>query len=314
MQINNVSIKICEADITDLPVDAIVNAANNELRMGGGLALAIRNRGGAQIEAEAVALGPIPAGEAVVTGAGKLPARYVIHAATMGMDGKTGEELIRCACRNAFLRALELKVRSLALPALGCGVGRFPLVGCAKIMSQEILRVLRETRGGNSALKEIVLCLRGEEAFRIFEKQVQGYLRHVTQDLAWGPYVTADIIIEVEGGIVLVERSNPPWGLALPGGFVDFGESLETAAAREAREETGLELEDLRQFHTYSDPARDPRFHTVTTVFTARGIGIPKAGDDAAGVRVVPLTDLRQMKFAFDHDKVIGDYLGSRGL
>ncbi|NTV29664.1 MAG: NUDIX hydrolase, partial [Candidatus Omnitrophica bacterium] len=102
--------------------------------------------------------------------------------------------------------------------------------------------------------------------------------------MAWGPYICVDIIIEVDGGIVIIERSNPPFGWALPGGFVDRGESLETAARREAREETSLELEELKQFRTYSDPARDPRFHTITTMFTARGVGTPKAGDDAKGL------------------------------
>ncbi|NLE64722.1 MAG: NUDIX hydrolase [Elusimicrobia bacterium] len=132
-------------------------------------------------------------------------------------------------------------------------------------------------------------------------------------DLGWGPYVTTDIIIEVAGGVVIIERSNPPYGWALPGGFVDRGESLETAACREAKEETGLDLEDLRQFHIYSDPSRDPRFHTVTTVFTAKGIGTPRAGDDAKGLRVVPRAELLKRTYAFDHDKVLSDYLTSLG-
>ncbi|MBF0121947.1 MAG: NUDIX hydrolase [Candidatus Omnitrophica bacterium] len=132
-------------------------------------------------------------------------------------------------------------------------------------------------------------------------------------DLAWGPYVTVDIIIEMAGGIVLIERTNPPFGWALPGGFVDRGESLETAAQREAKEETGLDLEGLKQFHTYSEPSRDQRFHTVTTVFIARGIGKPAAGDDAKGLKVVPYEDLRRFRYAFDHNQVIEDYLRLRG-
>lgn len=133
------------------------------------------------------------------------------------------------------------------------------------------------------------------------------------EDMGWGPYVTTDIIIEVEGGIVIIERTNPPFGWALPGGFVDRGESLETAARREAKEETDLDLVDLQQFHTYSDPLRDPRFYTVTTVFIAKGVGVPRAGDDARGLKVVPFTQLRSLAYAFDHDQIIDAYLRSRG-
>jgi ADP-ribose pyrophosphatase YjhB (NUDIX family) len=127
--------------------------------------------------------------------------------------------------------------------------------------------------------------------------------------LTWGPLVVVDAIIEVAGGIVLVERSNPPFGFALPGGFVDYGESLEEAVRREASEETGLELADLAQFHTYSDPSRDPRFHTVSTVFTARAAGSPRAGDDAAAVRVVKPEEVPGLAFAFDHGKMLADWL-----
>ena len=107
------------------------------------------------------------------------------------------------------------------------------------------------------------------------------------------PFLTVDVIIHVPGrGIVLIERRNPPFGWALPGGFVDYGESLETAALREAKEETGLDVEDLVQFHAYSDPARDPRHHTVTVVFTGIGRGEPKAADDAKNLGVFPLESL----------------------
>lgn len=311
MKIKGIDIQVIKADITELAVDAIVNAANNELVMGGGVAGVIKKNGGVAIEQEAVKKGPIAVGEAVATKAGKLKAKYVIHAATMALDFKTDENLVRASCANAFKRAAELGLTSIALPALGCGVGKFPLVACAKILTQEALRVARE---GRTTLKEITFCLYDDEAFQVFEKHVYGYLRHVTEDLAWGPYICVDIIIEIDGGIIIIERSNPPFGWALPGGFVDRGESLETAARREAKEETDMDLEDMKQFHTYSDPTRDPRFHTVTTMFTARGVGIPKAGDDAQGLKVVPFCELRKLHFAFDHNTVIDDYLRSKGL
>ncbi len=121
------------------------------------------------------------------------------------------------------------------------------------------------------------------------------------------PFPTVDIIIRVGDRIVLIERRNPPAGWALPGGFVDYGESLEAAASREAREETGLELEDLQQFRAYSAPDRDPRQHNISMVFTARGTGQLKAGDDAARAELFALTELPQ-PLCFDHGQILADY------
>ncbi|MDL1957241.1 MAG: NUDIX hydrolase [Candidatus Desulfofervidus auxilii] len=121
------------------------------------------------------------------------------------------------------------------------------------------------------------------------------------------PIPTVDIIIETEGGIILIERKNPPYGWALPGGFVDYGESLEEAAIREAQEETGLEVELIRQFHTYSEPNRDPRQHTITTVYIAKAKGIPKAGDDAKSLGIFNQKNLPS-PIVFDHAKIINDY------
>jgi 8-oxo-dGTP diphosphatase len=124
-----------------------------------------------------------------------------------------------------------------------------------------------------------------------------------------GPSLAVDLIIEVGSDrILLIRRRNPPHGWALPGGFVEYGESLEAAAVREAKEETGLEIELIQQLHTYSDPARDPRGHTVSTVFIARARGIPRAGDDASDVRVVSLTEIPS-DLAFDHAQILADYL-----
>jgi ADP-ribose pyrophosphatase YjhB (NUDIX family) len=125
------------------------------------------------------------------------------------------------------------------------------------------------------------------------------------------PASTADIIIEYKGGIVLIRRRNEPVGWALPGGFVDYGESLEAAAVREAKEETGLEVELKRQFHTYSDPSRDPRRHTITTVYIATGQGMLEAGDDAGRAEVFTQSSLPD-DIVFDHKEILDDYFNRR--
>lgn len=121
------------------------------------------------------------------------------------------------------------------------------------------------------------------------------------------PFPTVDIIIRVGNQIVLIERLNEPKGWALPGGFVDYGESLETAAAREAREETNLELRELRQFGAYSDPQRDPRQHNISFVFTAEGHGKLAGGDDAVRAKLFSLDQLPS-PLCFDHGKILEDY------
>jgi len=121
------------------------------------------------------------------------------------------------------------------------------------------------------------------------------------------PLPTVDIVIEAMDGIVLIERKNEPLGWALPGGFVDYGESLERAAVREALEETGLHVTLTRQLKTYSDPDRDPRHHTISTVFIATADGLPNAGDDAGKADIFTPQNLPPL--VFDHAKIIADYL-----
>lgn len=122
------------------------------------------------------------------------------------------------------------------------------------------------------------------------------------------PLPTVDIIIELAGGaIVLIERKNPPHGWALPGGFVDYGESLENAARREAQEETSLEVNLTEQFYAYSDPARDPRHHTISTVFIATATGAPRGADDAKRAQAFIETNLPS-PLVFDHAQILCDY------
>ena len=129
------------------------------------------------------------------------------------------------------------------------------------------------------------------------------------------PFPTVDIIIETETpqkkGIVLIKRKNPPFGWAIPGGFVDYGESLEQAAIREAAEETTLKVTLKRQFHTYSDPKRDPRHHTISTVFIASAEGEPVGQDDAAEAAVFSQNEIPE-DMAFDHKTIIEDYFSDK--
>ncbi len=125
------------------------------------------------------------------------------------------------------------------------------------------------------------------------------------------PFPTVDIIIRMDdGGILLIRRKNPPFGWALPGGFVDYGESLEDAAVREAREETSLEVRLRRQLGAYSDPERDPRMHTISVVFVADGYGTPRAADDAADLAVFRADSLPE-EIVFDHKHILQDYFDS---
>ncbi len=126
------------------------------------------------------------------------------------------------------------------------------------------------------------------------------------------PLLTVDAFIRTPDGIVLIKRKNPPYGWALPGGFVEVGETVEDAVVREAEEETGLQIRDLWLVGVYSDPARDPRFHTVSVVYGATAVGRPKGQDDAAEAAVFKDDDLPD-NIVFDHSKIISDFLRLEG-
>ena len=161
-------LEVIDGDITALAVDAIANAANDQLWMGAGVAGAIKRAGGEEIEREAVAKAPIPLGDAVATGAGRLQAKHVIHGAVMGQDLQTSADLVAKATRRCLELADELGAKSLALPAFGTGVGRLSLDECARIMVSEARRFQPR------ALARVVFAVFGREASAAFEAAIQG--------------------------------------------------------------------------------------------------------------------------------------------
>lgn len=160
-------------DITKLEVDAIVNAANTRLVMGGGVAGAIKRAGGKEIEEEAVKQGPIKIGEAVATTAGRLKAKYVIHSPTMELDFKTDEQKIRLAMRAALKKADELEIESIAFPALGTGVGGFPKDKAARVMVEE----LKKHIDAGTGLKKVILADISEEQVEAFRRAIEEMLK-----------------------------------------------------------------------------------------------------------------------------------------
>ncbi len=162
-------LEIREGDISLCEADALVNAANNHFWMGSGVAGALKRAGGAEIEEQAIVQGPVDIGEVVVTRAGKLKARYVIHAAVMGQNLRTNADAIKRATENSLRRADELGCKSIAFPALGTGVGGFPLSECARLM----VGVVRDYAKENTTIEQVVLVLLGEQAFRVFKAETE---------------------------------------------------------------------------------------------------------------------------------------------
>jgi O-acetyl-ADP-ribose deacetylase len=155
-----------QGDLTEAAVDAIVNAANNDLQLGGGVAGAIRRKGGPAIQAECDRIGTIALGEAAITTAGKLKARHVIHAASMRLGGTTSERSLRDSTRNSLKRADEARLESIAVPAIGTGIAGFPMDRCAQIMLEEV----RAHLSGTTSLRRIEFVLFDRLALEIFER------------------------------------------------------------------------------------------------------------------------------------------------
>ena len=159
-------IEIMQGDITEADVDAIVNAANNDLELGGGVAGAIRRKGGPTIQEECHRIGSIPLGEAAITGGGSLKAKYVIHAASMQLGGRTSPENLAASTRNSLRRAEEKRVKSIAFPAVGTGIAGFDTKQCAEIM----LGIASEHRKGKTSLERIVFVLFDRVSLEIFQQ------------------------------------------------------------------------------------------------------------------------------------------------
>lgn len=179
----------------------------------------------------------------------------------------------------------------------------------SKIAAQEVFRFFKEKNNGK--IRRISFLAGSSQAYKVMNKNIISYLGHLKENK--GPFLTVDGIVQYKEGIVLIKRTNPPLGWALPGGFVDYRESLEKAVAREVKEETGLEFIEIKQFKVYSENNRDPRFHTVSVVFSGKGRGRLNAGSDAqdAAVFKVKEDSLKNLPtaIAFDHHKIISQWL-----
>ncbi len=167
-------IVIRQGDLTEMDTDAIVNAANNDLLLGGGVAGAIRRKGGDEIQRECDSIGSIPVGGAAITGGGKLKARYVIHAASMRLGGRTTAEALRRSAAHSLRLASERGLKTIAFPAVGTGIAGFPLQECAEIMLREAAQHL----AGGTSLETIYFVLFDEEARRIFERAWQNMIEN----------------------------------------------------------------------------------------------------------------------------------------
>lgn len=218
------------------------------------------------------------------------------------------QHTLRAYIAEKLKEALGQKAATLLIPAVGCA-GGFPHIGSAKILAQELLKFCKKD---NCPAEKIVVSVDENKIFEDYKKHVLSYIDHIQNTLGEEPYKTVDVIIEFDEGVVIIERSNPPYGWALPGGFVDEGEDLKAAAIREAKEETNCDLEDVREFNTYAEPNRDPRFHTISTVFIARGKGTPQSGDDAKNLKIVPYRELLNREYVFDHNQILTEYLENK--
>lgn len=212
---------------------------------------------------------------------------------------------------NCFCDAKRRQVESLLFLADNLKGPSFCRI-FSKIAAQEIFRCVQTKK--NKHLRKVFFAAKSESVRKVLDKNISAYLNHLKEKS--GPFLTVDGIVFYKKGIVLVKRLNPPLGWALPGGFVDYGESLEEAVTREVKEETNLEFKGIKQFRAYSQSSRDPRFHTVSVVFSGRATGELKPASDALDAAIFKIKDRSILKklppdIAFDHKKIIKEWFNS---
>jgi 8-oxo-dGTP diphosphatase len=232
--------------------------------------------------------------------------KYII---LINFSNKPKPETIRSALTNCFKKIRDRNINSVAF-LMASFKRNINFRIFSKITAQELFRLARSKK--QRILKKVSFMADTEQSHKIFKKNIIGYLNHIKANR--GPFLTVDGIVCCRKGIVLIKRTNPPLGWALPGGFVDYGEKLEKAVAREVKEETGLDFKNVKQFKVYSDNKRDPRFHTVSVVFTGKGKGKLKAASDAQDASIFTIKESDSFlnlppNIAFDHKKIIKDYI-----
>lgn len=166
-------VELLKGDLTEMDTDAIVNAANNDLKLGGGVAGAIRRKGGDEIQGECDAIGPVPVGGAAITGGGRLKARYVIHAASMELGGRTSASSLRSSTAHTLRIAAQKGLKTIAFPAVGTGIAGFPMRECAEIMLREVIRHFEQS----TSLEKVCFVLFDEESLQVFQdvwKKIKG--------------------------------------------------------------------------------------------------------------------------------------------
>ena len=171
-RVDGLTVEVLQGDLTTQDVDAIVNASNNDLELGGGVAGAIARAGGPAIQAECRTIGPIEVGDAAITGGGRLKARHVIHAASMRLGGRTTAESLRRSTRRSLAIAEERGLRSIAFPAIGTGIARFPMEDCARIMLEEVVALAPTAR----SMRDVRFILFGDDAVSAFRAEAERQL------------------------------------------------------------------------------------------------------------------------------------------
>jgi len=231
--------------------------------------------------------------------------RYILHVSIPDASRKEIRDKIKETVRDCLQQMEKFSCTSALLPVFGCMTNKISVQESFKIMMGEII----SSWGQMKNLGNIIVIL-PENSFERCEKVATEMLQHLVRKIFRNTYPASDTIIKKDGGVVLIYRKNPPRGWAIPGGFINYGESAEDAAIREAKEETGLDITNLNLFGVFSDPQRDPRFHTLSIVFVADGRGKIHPGDDALKARVFYRDGLPE-DVVFDHREILKRFFQS---